>query len=182
MTQLKTVAAAAVSVLALAGCTHNLDMARVQDFVKQTIQTQVGASVKSVSCPDHREMKQGDSFDCAVELDGGGKTSVTITQSDAAGNISLDMKQSLVKVAGVEQAIAEAIKKTSNIDATVDCGAPKFRPSVPNDTFACSAKAGAESAQYKVVIKDGKGNVSFGPATPAAAAAPDAPPADAGNE
>jgi hypothetical protein len=153
-------AAVVLCVLATAGCSRNLDMEKVRGSVKDLITTQIGATVKSVTCPDTRLIKQDDTFDCAVEIDTG-KTAVTITQKDGDGNIGLETKQMIVKVADVEKAIVGAVKKNSpELDLTVDCG-PKFRPSTPNDTFQCVGKAGAEQVTYKVTIKDSKGNVGF---------------------
>jgi Domain of unknown function (DUF4333) len=153
-------AVVALCVLATAGCTRNLDMEKVRGSVKDLITTQIGANVKSVTCPDTRPIKQGDTFDCIAEIDFG-KTAVTITQKDGDGNLGLDTKQMVVKVAEVEKAIVAAVKKNSpTLDLVVDCG-PKFRPSIPNDTFECTGKAGAEQAKYKVTIKDSQGNIAF---------------------
>lgn len=159
MTDMK-VQAAALCALALMGCSQNLDMDKVKGSVKDMITTQIGANVKSVSCPDTRAIKQGDSFDCTVEIDTG-KTAVTVTQKDGEGNLSLKTTQMIVKVGEVEKAILAAVKKNNpDVEMVVDCG-PKFRPSIPNETFECTGKSGGDQAKYKVTIKDSQGNIGF---------------------
>jgi hypothetical protein len=158
-----------VSVLALAGCgPRELDMQKVKDLISNMIKTQVGANVKGVTCPDKRELKAGDSFECQAEIDQG-KVPVTITQKDATGQISAELKSAILVATVMEKAIATNIKQTTGTDVTVDCG-PRFRPSTPNDTFNCTAKAGAESETVKVTVKDDKGNVNFNFALPPAGA------------
>ena len=164
-----------VSVLALAGCgPHELDMQKVKDLISNMIKTQVGATVKAVTCPDKREIKAGDSFECQAEIEYG-KVPVTVTQKDAAGSINAELKYVILPAADVEKGIAANIKQNSGIDAKVDCG-PRYRPSTPNDTFDCTAKAGAESLTVKVTVKDAKGNITWA-TVPAAGAPPASEPA-----
>jgi hypothetical protein len=148
-----------VSAVVLAGCTRNLDMEIVKSSIRDMVVKQIGANVKSVTCPETRPLKAGDTFECQVEIDHG-KTAVSVTQTDDAGNINMKTPQLVLKVADLEKLIAGNIKQGSGLDATVDCG-PKFRPSIPNDTFDCQAKAGEQSSKIKVTVKDGQGNVTF---------------------
>src|SRR3954470_4565415 len=124
-------AATVASVVGLAACSHELDMEKVKGMISNMIQTQVGAAVKTVSCPDKREMKAGDTFECQAEIDHG-KVPVTVTQKDGSGNISAELKQLILPAKDLEKAVAANLKEQLGVDATVDCG-PRFRPSVPGE-------------------------------------------------
>jgi hypothetical protein len=177
MIERKAVALTFVAATLLAGCARNLDMDGVKNAVRDMVTKQIGANVKSVTCPETRPLKAGDTFDCQVEIDHG-KTAVTVTQTDEAGNINMKTPNLVLKVGDLEKMIASNIKQNSGADATVDCG-PKFRPSVPNETFECQAKAGADTAKIKVTVKDTQGNVSFETVGAPTAAVP---PAAGGDE
>lgn len=151
--------ASVLSLSALAGCTRNLDMEAVKTSVRDMVTQQIGANVKSVTCPDSREIKAGDSFSCKVEIDHGA-TDVQVTQKDDAGNIDMKTTRTVLKVGDLEKLIAAQIQQNSGLEATVDCG-PKFRPSIANETFDCTATAGADTAQVRVTVKDEEGNVAF---------------------
>ncbi|MCM2256267.1 MAG: DUF4333 domain-containing protein [Vicinamibacteria bacterium] len=143
----------------LVACSGGLDMDKVKALISELITKQVGASVKSVTCPEQRETKAGDSFECTAEIDHG-KVPVTVTQKDGDGTVSAELKQAILKVGELEKLIAGNIKESTGDDATVSCG-PKFRPSTPNETFDCTAKTPDADVKIKVTVKDDQGNVRF---------------------
>lgn len=174
MSKWKAAAALVVAAVAVAGCTRNLDMDKVKTAVREMVATQIGANVKNVACPEARPIKSGDTFDCTVDIDHG-QTKVVVLQTDDAGSISMKTPQSVVKVGMIEKMIADGVKSNAGIDVAVDCG-PKFRPSVPNDSFECTGKSASGVNKYKVTVKDDQGNVSIAdvaPPPPPAGAAPE---------
>jgi hypothetical protein len=160
---------------ALVACSRELPMDGVRSRVRELVEDQVGAQVRYVTCPGPRPLKTGDSFDCQVEIDQG-TTTVTVTQADAYGRIEMKMPQHVLKVGEMERLIAENIRQNTGKTATLDCGA-KFRPSIPNETFDCTARAGTDSAIVRVTVKDSEGHVTF--ATVPGLAAPGSGPATA---
>jgi hypothetical protein len=165
-------AALALSAVILSACSRDLHMDAVRNRVRDMVQDQIGAQVRSVTCPGPRPMKSGDSFDCQVEIDHG-TTTVRVTQADTFGRIEMKMPQHVLKVGEMERLIAENIHQNTGRAATLDCG-PKFRPSVPGETFDCRARAGADSAIVRVTVKDTEGHVTF--ATVPGAVAPGGAP------
>lgn len=145
--------------VSLVACSGGLDMEKVKALVSELITKQVGASVKSVTCPEERETKAGDSFECTAEIDHG-KIPVTVTQKDGDGTVSAELKRAILKVGELEKLIAGNIKESTGDDATVDCG-PKFRPSTPNETFDCTASTPDADLKIKVTVQDDQGNVRF---------------------
>jgi hypothetical protein len=148
-----------VAALGLAGCTRNLDMEKVKASIGDGIKTQTGATVKSVTCPEKREVKAQDSFDCTVQVDGG-SVAVTVSQKDAAGNIGWELKQTILNMAALEKVVVDGLTERGDPDATVECG-PRFRPGKAGDSFECTAKWGSETAKVKVTVKDAQGNVGW---------------------
>lgn len=73
----------------LVGCntTLTLDNERLQDVIAQGLQEQAGVTAE-VSCPDNRPIQQGDVFQCTAATSDGQNLTITVTQTDAAGNVN----------------------------------------------------------------------------------------------
>jgi hypothetical protein len=168
----QTVAGLALAaVTGLAGCgPGHLDMEKVKSTARDAIVKQIGANVKAIKCPEQRELKAGDTFECQVDIDHG-TTPVLVTQKDAEGNIQITTPKKILAVGDMEKLMAAYLKQNGNLDANIDCG-PKFRPSVPKETFDCTAKfEGTTVGIFNVAVKDDQGNFSYELKVPDAPAA-----------
>lgn len=148
--------------LALAGCTKHLDMPKISEMLKDRVQKDTGATVKSVDCPKEREAKAGDSFDCKVTIEGG-PVVVSLKQTDDQGNLeTTQFKPMILAVGNIEKQIQDSMKEHARVTAKIDCGV-KFRPSTPGERFECTATAdgGGDPVKIPVKIKDDKGNVEI---------------------
>ncbi len=156
-----------VSVSALAACTKTLNMEGVKTAIGAGLAEKTGIAIASVTCPDTREIKAGDTFQCTATAQTGGDLAVTVTQKDATGNITWELGsgQNLVDLVALEAEIASGLKAQLSVDAQVSCGG-KYRIAVPTKTFECTAKSGTSQVPIIVTMKDAKGNVGWatGPA------------------
>jgi hypothetical protein len=65
--------------LLIGGCGETvIDDAKTEAAIEQNLERSVGQKVSSVDCPSGVEVKAGETFDCAVSLDGGGKETATL--------------------------------------------------------------------------------------------------------
>lgn len=153
--------------LAAAGCTQTLDMEKARVAIDTGIEEQLGLKVSGVTCPETRETKANDTFDCTAAIEGGGEVAVTVSQKDDAGNIEWKANpKNLIDLAALENQVKEGLKAQIGVDAAVTCGGDKFRVSLAGKTFECTARAGDSQAPIIVTMKDDAGNVDWatGPA------------------
>lgn len=64
-----------------------LDMDKLKDEISEGIESQTGESVSSIDCPESRDVEEGDTFTCDVELGGGESVTVEVEQTDDEGNV-----------------------------------------------------------------------------------------------
>ncbi|MFA5910181.1 MAG: DUF4333 domain-containing protein [Vicinamibacterales bacterium] len=157
-----------VLVCALAACTRTLNMDAAKTAIRTGLAEQTGIAISAVTCPETRDIKAGDSFQCTATAETGGDLAVTVTQKDDAGNITWTLASSanLIDLAALETEIKTGLKAQLAVDAQVSCGGGKYRVAVPTKTFECTAKSGDSQAPIIVTMKDDKGNISWesGPA------------------
>jgi hypothetical protein len=147
----------------MVACSQTLKMDTVKSAVSSGVTTQVGLTVASVTCPDTREVKANDTFECTVAPQGGGRLTVKVTQKDDQGNVNWEVvkTEGLLDLAALETQIKTGLKEQAAIDATVSCGG-KFRATEPGKSFECTATdAQGAKAQVAVTMKDAEGNVSW---------------------
>lgn len=149
--------------VALTGCTRRLDMDKLKTVLKDGFASQTGLQVKEVSCPESRDIKAGDSFDCKATTPGGASATLKVTQSDDQGNVKWELSASegvldLTKLAGTIQA---GLKEQTGVEAQVDCGG-KFREAEAGKSFDCKATdAGGAAHTVTITVKDKAGNVDW---------------------
>ena len=79
----------AAALCGLAGCTQNLNVEAVAPSISQGVADQVGLKLAKVTCPSEpRPLKANDTFDCMGEVEGGGRLTIAVTQTDDTGNIT----------------------------------------------------------------------------------------------
>lgn len=155
--------AAALAVLGLTACTSSLDMAAIKTAISEGLKTQMGLEVASVTCPESREIKASDTFECTATPTLGGRLIMKVTQKDDQGNIAWELGkiEGLIDLAILEGVIKDGVKEQDGLDVTVSCGG-KFRATEPGKSFECSAAdADANKWQVEVQMKDAAGNVSY---------------------
>ncbi len=148
-------------VVSLVACTSQLDMSAIKTSIKDGLKKQTGADASSVTCPEKREAKANDTFECTADLGGGTKATIVVTQKDASGSYEWKLKQALVPMAKLEPLVVSGLKEQAHVDAMVDCGSPRYRISTPASTFECKAKAGTDEGKVQITVKDAEGNFSW---------------------
>src|ERR1044072_6113349 len=82
--------AAGVAALAMTGCgEQKIDVEKSAKLIQSAVEEQVGADVKSISCPDEVKVKANATFTCVVAGNDGTKGTATVTQTDGKGTISV---------------------------------------------------------------------------------------------
>lgn len=154
---------AALAVLGLAACTSSLDMAAIKTAITDGLKTQLGLEVASVTCPDSRQIKAADTFECIATPKLGGRLTMKVTQKDDEGNIGWELGkiEGLIDLAILEGVIKDGVKEQDGLDVTVSCGG-KFRATEPGKSFECTASDAEQNKwQVEVLMKDPEGNVSY---------------------
>lgn len=151
------------SMVTLAGCTQMLDMEGTSKAINEGLTSQLAMPIASVKCPDTREIKAGDGFDCIATPGIGGRLTVRVTQKDANGNIAWEVTKTegLLDLTKVEASVKQGLAQQASLDATVSCG-ERWRATKTGDSFDCQA-TGAEGQAVGIVVHvtDNEGNVSW---------------------
>lgn len=82
-----------IAAISLAACTttRTLDSDELERQIAAGIETQTGASVASVDCPDDVPLQAGHSFSCTATADDGSSATVAVTQTDDQGNVEWEV-------------------------------------------------------------------------------------------
>lgn len=149
--------------LAVTGCTRMLDMSALNNLISTGIATQMELPIASVTCPaEGREQKAGDKFECTATPETGGLLTVTVTQTDDAGNVSWAVSKTdgLLDLQKVETAVQEGLMAQAQVEAVVECGG-RWKGIKPGEVFQCQATAGEHKAAVEVTTTDAEGNISW---------------------
>ena len=81
---------AGVAALALAGCGETvIDSAKTEDALKASLAKSLDAEVSSVDCPAGVEVEPKATFECTVELAGGGTETATLRIENEDADVSV---------------------------------------------------------------------------------------------
>lgn len=156
-------AVALLAAAALGGCTQTLSMEGTTKAISEGLNSQLAMPIASVKCPDSREIKAGDVFECTAMPVAGGQLTVQVTQKDGEGNITWEVTKTegLMDLAKVEASVKDGLAQQANLQAEVACG-ERWRATKAGDAFECQA-TGSEGQAVTVVVKvtDAAGNVSW---------------------
>jgi len=144
-------------------CSKTLNIDGVKSAISSGVASQLGLTIASVTCPDTREAKTDDTFDCTAAPQGGGRLVVKVTQKDDQGNVNWEVvkTEGLLDLASLETQIKTGLKEQAGLDVTVACGG-KYRATEPGKSFECTATDGQNAkTQVSVSVKDIEGNVSW---------------------
>jgi hypothetical protein len=145
------------------GCTRYLDMDGVDQAIRSGIKEQLGLTVTELSCPESREMKTDDAFECAATTEGGARIQVSVTQKDDQGNVAWETagSQGLLDLEQLEAQIRTGLLDQTGVEAQVDCGG-RFNDTPAGGSFVCTARdAQGETADVRVTVRDAEGNVDW---------------------
>jgi hypothetical protein len=171
------VAVLLAALLVPTGC-KRLDLRKLEDLVRSEMKVKTGVEVTSVTCPEKRDLKAGDEFQCDLVMAGNRMFTVNVKQSDDDGNVEWNVPR-VVAPTVISNAIAAQAKEKMGPEAegvTVDCGS-LYILGDKGSTFPCTVHppSGGELA-ITVTMTDDEGSFSWKSAEPEAAAAP--PPAE----
>jgi len=156
-------ALAAACTLTLVGCTQTLNLDGVKTAVEEGLEAQLEVPIATVTCPDSREAKAGDSFECTAAGEHGARVTVKVTQKDDQGNIDWEVVTSTgyLDMAALVQQITQGIQQQTGVAVTVTCDGT-YREAVPDGTFECTATdADGMAHQVAVTMTDTQGNVDW---------------------
>jgi Domain of unknown function (DUF4333) len=111
-------------ILVTAGCgSDTVDASKAEEGIESA---SLGAStiqVKSASCPEDVEQKDGGTFTCDVALDDGGEAQVTVTQTSGRNTFSYALKPGSVVLPGstVDKVLEQDLADAGAEGATVNC-------------------------------------------------------------
>jgi hypothetical protein len=82
--------AAAVAALAVAGCGETvIDSGKAEGALKENLSRALKKKISTVECPSGVEVKPKTSFECAVNLVGGGTKTATLTILDKDADVEV---------------------------------------------------------------------------------------------
>lgn len=93
-----SIAAAAVGIVSIAGCSATVDQTELENAVSQRVQEQAGWAPQQVACPDELEAAADAQARCMVTRPDGSETGATVTvtavqDGDARFDIQVEQKE-----------------------------------------------------------------------------------------
>jgi hypothetical protein len=150
-------AAGLAAALALGGCSTEIDAAKGEKLIRRAVTAQVGAKVRSVTCPKGLTAKKGATFRCRVVGADGSSGQVTVTERDDKGKVSIDAP--FLHVGEVEDQIEADLKQKVGDDVTLRC--PEIVVVAKGDRFSCRGRSGGSRARIAVTQQDARGHVRY---------------------
>lgn len=146
-------------VCAAVGCgSDTVDADKTEAGIERDLSSAT-AKVASVSCPEDVEKKEGNTFTCDAELEGGGKAQVTVTQGKG-GDSTYSFKAGTVELAdnAVEPVLEESLAASGATGTQVDC--PDTVKVKDGQQVACTATgSGGRQTQLTFTFSSDDGTV-----------------------
>ena len=102
------------------GC-KRLDLRKLEELVSSSIEVKTGVDVTSVTCPEKRDLKVDDEFQCTLVMEGDRTFRVNIKQTDDDGNVSWSVPQ-ILDPAILAETLAAKVRERTEGEFEVDCG------------------------------------------------------------
>lgn len=156
-------AALIAAALAVAGCEASVevgkgfDRAKAEKTIRDTVARQVGAQVRSVTCPSDVKMKTGLQITCTVVGLDGTKGPAYVRFKNDEGDVHVSAP--LLHVREAEQAISGQLAGKLGGQVLVSC--PEIIRVVKGRTFRCKATKGKDTAPVQVVLEDAAGHFRY---------------------
>ena len=149
----------AVAVL-IAGCGETkIDGPKAERLIRDLVADDVGARVRSVTCPTQITAKKGVRFTCTVTAVDGTKGEVVVTGRDSKGGV--DLNAPFLTVRESEADMARQIGEQSAETVKVAC--PELIVIRKGVTFVCKATADGLKRDVTGRFLDDRGRFSFRP-------------------
>lgn len=149
---------ACAAVLA-AGCgTKTINSDEAEKQVREELAQQLGASVKSVDCPDEVEAKKGDKFSCTAKGADGTTAKIPVTQTSDSG--SFHFSTPLLHTGPAEQQIEQGVSEQVGSEVTVAC--PDLVEARKGTKLTCKLEdSSGESHDVAVEVTDAQGSIHY---------------------
>lgn len=142
------------------GCTQRIDMEVVREQVARSVEEQFGLEVAGVECPEAREAKVDDVFECTATTGGGATVTFEVLQlQDGEASIRGGLTRGLLKRDRLAADIRAGLL-AQGLDAEVDCG-PGYSDTAPGESFECEARGAERTATVVVTVQDRDGRVGW---------------------
>jgi hypothetical protein len=149
---------AALLAIALAGCSKTIEPHSVEKGLTSRIARQVGAKVKSVSCPSGKAFKKGVQFDCTITGADGTSGKAHVTETDDNGHYTASAP--FIHPREIEQSIKSGIEKQIG-GGSVKVTCPEIITASRGGTFDCKAVSGSSKATVKATQTDNQGHITY---------------------
>lgn len=150
-----TAVLAAVTLASGCGGSDGIDTGKAESFIRGAVEEQVGADVKSVSCPADQKQQKGARFTCVVTGADGTKGNAIVTQKDDDGNVRVSAP--FIHKDEVEQNVGAQFTAGSKVKVTLSC--PDIILPKAGGTFVCQAvDSEGDKGLVDVTQTDAKGN------------------------
>ncbi|HEX3874618.1 MAG TPA: DUF4333 domain-containing protein [Solirubrobacteraceae bacterium] len=151
-------AGCSASVCAGSGCGGGLDTAKAERTVKSEIASATGSAVKSVSCPSSVPYKKGAAFTCIATGADGTTAPITLTQTDAKGNVHISAP--LLHTGAAAKLIASGL--TTKLKFAVNVTCPDLVSAHKGTTLTCLASHPGETPEKVLVtVTDAQGSIDY---------------------
>jgi len=142
----------------LAACRKgaSLDRADLQAKVGAEAARLTGVKVASTTCPAAVTPAAGATFTCDVAFVGGGALTLTVTQTDAAGSLTVRPVGDWLLGDAMEADLVTELFLLGHHDATVDCGGAVVPVQLPRQV-RCTVKDGATTTGVDVAVDAQRG-------------------------
>jgi len=146
--------------LTATACTRFVDMDKVREDVGQGVAERFGLEVAGVECPETRESKADDHFECVATTTGGATITARVFQlQDGEVTWSFGETRGLVDRERLAADIRAGLL-AQGFDARVDCG-EGFGDTAPGESFRCDARGDERRATVVVTVQDREGRVGW---------------------
>lgn len=157
---LRVAGLSAVLSAAAAGCTERIDMDLVREQVRVSVEEQFGLEVAGVECPEAREAKVDDVFECTATTGGGATVVFEVLQlPEGEASITGGVTRGLLRRERLAADIQAGLQ-AQGLDAEVDCG-PGYSDTAPGESFECQARGREKITRVIVTVQDREGRVGW---------------------
>jgi Domain of unknown function (DUF4333) len=143
--------------VALGGCSTEIDAAKGEKLISKAVKAQVGARIRTVTCPEGLKARKGATFRCTVTGADGSKGDVVVTERDDKGKVSIDAP--FLHVREVEEQVSADLREKVGDDVTVTC--PEIVVVAEGDRFTCRGRSGGARRRIRVTQQDARGHVRY---------------------
>jgi len=158
-----------VGLVALGACgddASTLDPAATARAVGRAVDAEIGPKVTSTRCPEDLEREVGGTFTCTVTVQGAGRLSVDVRQTDEDGKLAVTPAAAIVTRKRIANELGASLAEQFDRSFTVRCSGAPTQVREPGSTSTCSARDATSRREVVVTVTDAAGSLSFEVAPP----------------